>query len=298
MSEEESKMKDCRYYQIAGITIRVETDFPITENTFDHKFRIFQVDGPGDDTITIRHHSYLLDLDGQDLGKEVYRRAPWIIYKREDSWLYLCTSGAHKKRVTRMGVFNYDHTEGETYSLGKGEARTYDLLAITRFPSDQVVFARLLAHKDGCYIHSSGVSLEGKGFLFVGHSDAGKSTMVTLLKDKAKILCDDRIIVRRWPDGFKIHGTWSHGDISEVSPDSAPLRAIMFLEQARANRLIPLDDRKEIIRRLLACLIKPLATADWWEKMLALIESISHEVPCYILQFDRSGQVLDLLNSL
>ena len=50
-----------------------------------------------------------------------------------------------------------------------------------------------------------------------------------MLKGQAAILCDDRNIVRRWKNGWRVHGTWSHGDVAEVSPASAPLRAIMFL---------------------------------------------------------------------
>jgi hypothetical protein len=298
MSKKEGQEDYRRYYQIGGITAEVETDVPMTETTFKPKFELFRVDGPGEDTITIRHHSYLLDLDGQNLGQEVYRRPPWIIYKRENSWLYLCVSGAADKYTYCIAVFNQDYSEGDIYSPGEEPFRRGNLGALTRFPTDQILFAQLLADRDGCYIHSGGVILDGKGLLFVGHSDAGKSTMVTLLKNKATILCDDRVIMRRWPDGFKVHGTWSHGDIPEVSADSAPLRAIMFLEQARANRLMPIDDRKEIIKRLLACLIKPLVTTDWWQNTLAFIEKAAREVPCYTIQFDKSGQVLDLLERL
>jgi hypothetical protein len=129
----------------------------------------------------------------------------------------------------------------------------------------------------------------------VGHSEAGKSTIVTMLKDRAEILCDDRMIVRRWENGFRIHGNWSHGDVPEISANSAPLTAIMFLEQSAQNRLIPLNDKKEVIKKLLACLIKPLVTADWWEKILTLAEKIVQEVPCYMLQFDKSGGVVNLL---
>ena len=77
--------------------------------------------------------------------------------------------------------------------------------------------------------------------LFVGHSEAGKSTIVKMLKGQAKILCDDRIIVRKWPEGFRIHGTWGHGEVPDVSPDSAPLERDLFpgkggKERAREDR--------------------------------------------------------------
>ena len=105
---------------------------------------------------------------------------------------------------------------------------------------------------------------EGQGLLFAGHSEAGKSTITNLLRDTGEILCDDRIIVRRHSKGFRIHGTWSHGDITEVSSASAPLKAILFLEQAAENQLIPLLDRKEVFRRLVFLVIRPLVTAEWW----------------------------------
>jgi len=119
-----------------------------------------------------------------------------------------------------------------------------------------------------------------------------------MLKNKAQILFDDRIIVRRQQGEFKIYGTWSHGEVPEVSPNFAPLKAILFLEQARENRLIPLDDKKEVVRKLLACLIKPLVTAEWWKKMFTLVERIAQEVPCYSLHFDKSGRIVDLLKRL
>ena len=46
---------DVRYYRIAGITIRVVSDIPFAADTFDRKFKAFEVDGPGEDTVEIRH---------------------------------------------------------------------------------------------------------------------------------------------------------------------------------------------------------------------------------------------------
>jgi len=166
------------------------------------------------------------------------------------------------------------------------------------FPSDQILIARILADREGFYLHSSGVNFEGKGLLFAGHSEAGKSTMATMFKGKAEILCDDRMIVRKRPEGFKIYGTWSHGDVPDVSSASAPLRAIMFLQKADENRLIHISDKKEISKRLLSCLIKPFVTADWWEKTLLVVDKVVKEVPCYVLEFDKSGKVIDMLRKL
>ena len=69
----------------------------------------------------------------------------------------------------------------------------------------------------------------------------------------------------------------------------------MFLEQAPENRTIPIDNRKEITGRLLAGLIKPFVTADWWAKTLRLVERMTRVVPCSVLKFDRCGAVVDVI---
>jgi MoaA/NifB/PqqE/SkfB family radical SAM enzyme len=298
----ESSVKDQRrYYQIAGITIRVESELPITDTTFSPKFKRFEVNSPGEDSITIRHRFSLPDLRNQDLGVEVYRKAPWAIYRKGVSWIYVGISpDPQDPDVHVVAVFNHSHSRATIYH-GQTQRDLFvkgKLTALTLFPSDQILLARVLADRGGCFFHAAGAIFNGKGLLFVGHSDAGKSTIATMLKAKAEILCDDRIIVRDGPEGLRIYGTWSHGDVPEVSASSAFLKAIFFLEQAKHNRLIPIKDKGEKFKKLLPFLIKPLETREWWERMLFLVHGIANEVPCYSLQFDKSGGVVELLTSL
>ena len=307
MARESRKLKEAwqrdhrRYYQNAGITIQVESDLPITDATFSPRFKGFETHGPGEDTITLKHLFSLPDLSRQDLGVEVYRKAPWAIYRKGNSWIYVGISPDPEDReVNVVVVFSHDHCLATIYH-GDDHKNLYmegNLHSLTLFPTDQILLARVLADRGGCYLHSAGVILEDKGLLFVGHSDAGKSTIATMLKGKAEILCDDRIIVREGPEGLRIYGTWSHGDVPEVSANSAPLSALLLLEKSERNSLVPIKDKSEKFKRLLPYVIKPLETRDWWEKMLELTSKIAGSVPCYVLQFDRSEGVIDLLRSL
>jgi MoaA/NifB/PqqE/SkfB family radical SAM enzyme len=297
--KEDWKRHHRRYYGIGGLTVEVEADLPITDQTFAPKFREFEVSSPGPDLVAIRHHFSLAHLKGQDLGQEVYRKPPWAIYRKGGAWIYLSISpDPDDPTFHRVAVFNHDYSRGRIYNNGEDFFRRGGLHSLTLFPTDQILLARVLADREGCYLHSSGAILNGQGLLFVGHSDAGKSTIVKMLQGKAEILCDDRNIVRRWPEGFRVHGTWSHGEVPLVSCASAPLRAILFLQKAKEDRIVPLKGGKEIAGKLLACLIKPLVTADWWQKMLALMEALVREVPCYELHFSKSGQVIPLLDDL
>jgi hypothetical protein len=243
----------------------------------------------------------LTALPRQEMGVPLYRKVPWIVYRKGDSFIYIGVSrDSESAEPHRVAVFDADFAHGIIYHPARQEAavRRLGLSSLTLFPTDQILIAQLLAARRGCYIHAAGAIMEGQGLLFVGHSDAGKSTATRMLKGQAEILCDDRIVVRRWAEAFKIHGTWSHGDIPDVSPNSAPLRAILFLEKSSQNYVRPLQEPKQIFLRLVGCLIRPLVSRDWWERSLELLEHICREVPCYDMHFDNSGNIVPVLKDL
>ena len=283
-----------RYYRIGGLTIQLDSDLPMNERTFQPKFEAFRVEGPGDETISIRHHFALPDLEGKDLGKIVYAAPPWEIRRRGESWIYRgIYPGRDDPRTHRLIVISGDHTRASVFNstaeifLGGG------LDSLMLLPSDQLLLARVLPSKGGLFVHAAGVDLNGKGLLFVGPSDAGKSTIVMMLTGRAHILCDDRMIVRRGRCGFEAHGTWSHGEVPDVSAAKAPLAGVFFLRQAVDNRLERLTDPAEAVRHFLPRVVRPLLTADWWEDVLAVVGDIVRSVPFYDLYFDKSGRIVD-----
>jgi MoaA/NifB/PqqE/SkfB family radical SAM enzyme len=296
--KEEWKLDHLRYYQIAGITLKIGADFPLTGETFTKKYDEFQVEEPGEETIGIKLVSGVPKLSELNLGKEVYRQSPWAIYQNHNTFIYTGIRDEGDNDDPRTIVTaNKDHTRLTIYRDPK-LYQDQPFHSLTTLVSDQIFLAQSLAHKQALYLHSSGIILNGKGFLFVGHSGAGKSTMMKMLRGHGEILCDDRNVVRRWPDGFRVHGTWSHGELPDVSVNGAMLQGMFFLEQAPTNQRIPLTDPGEILSRLLPCVVKGLVTADWWDKILALAGQIAREVPIYRLKFDKSGQVIEVLRDL
>jgi uncharacterized Fe-S cluster-containing radical SAM superfamily protein len=302
-----------RYFEIAGVTVQVESDLPFADDTLDVKFEGFRAEGPGDDTVVIRQHFGLPEDDGSAGAELVHRLPPWAIFRTPGgSWLYHGISPDEANRsLHRVAVFSADHSTAEIYNDDMRENAWVDggLGSLSMFPSDQIVLARLMADRQACFLHSGAVALDGSGLVFLGHSEAGKSTTMLLLKealgDRVRILCDDRNIVREWaggyaggPPGFYVHGTWSHGDVPECSGLGVPLRAILFLEQSPDNEIVPVTDRKLVWRRLLATLIKPLVTAEWYEKELDVLERVVAEVPCFTMRFDKSGAIVPRIEAL
>lgn len=330
--KEQWRREHRRAWQIGGMTVRLDSDRPITERTFSDKFRDFEVPsgaatadklaGAGADgfpVIRIRHHFGLPDLDGRELGEQVYRKPPWAIFRKGRSWIYVGISPRDDGQgvptdVHRVVTFNDDHTRARVYNH---ETRIElwekgGLASVTLFPTDQILLARVLADRGGLFLHSGALVLDGAGLCFVGHSEAGKSTTMSLLReylgDRVAVLCDDRNIVRYWPagppavpsrrPGFWVHGTWSHGTVPIVSASQAPLRALVFLRQDERNEVVPLTDRKDVSGRILACVIRPFVTADWWEKTFDVVENLVASVPAFEMRFDRSGAVVPQVEAL
>ncbi len=303
--------KHRRYFQVAGITVRVESDLDFNEVEFKPEFAGFRVSGPGADNVTFRHYFELPDIEGKDLGEELYRKVPWAISLKNDTWYYRGISpDPDDTQLHRVAVFNAEHTHATIYSPARDQARVREtgFQSLSLLPTDQIWLAPVLADRSAILIHSAAVILNGQGLLFVGHAEAGKSTTVMMLMESCKasktisasveILCDDRNIVRRWHDGWRVHGTWSHGDVPDVSPAAAPLRAVLFLQQALNNELVPMADRKEIWCRLFAAAIKPMVTAAWWSKEMDVLDQIVKDVPCFMMRFDKSGDIVQALVDL
>jgi MoaA/NifB/PqqE/SkfB family radical SAM enzyme len=295
-----------RYYNLAGTTVQVDSDLPIEDATFHRTVRLFEINKPGDDIVRIRHHF------GRCRGWEatappIYNNPPWMIYEYKDHLIYVeganieGTDEDEFRNGRRTAVFSSDYTEIDVYNSNMRDKRKYkegNLDCLTMFPNDQVVFAPILADRNACYLHACGVNMDGQGILFAGHSGAGKSTMAILLKEHATNLCDERIVVKRSDEGFSIHGSWSHGQVKEVSHSSVPLRAVCFLNQYPSSSLEPILDKSQIIQRLLPRVVKPLETREWWEKTLVLLDALVCEIPCYVLNFDMSGDVVNVLKGL
>ncbi len=285
-----------RRFRVGGLAVDVQADLPITDDTFEPKFELFRSAANGPADIVLRHHFSLPDLEAFDLGREVFRQAPWAVYRKGTSWIYVMISPDPSDRmVHRVMVFDDGHTRGRIYSPSDASFRSGGLDSLALLPSDQLVLARALPAFGGAFIHAAGVDVDGQGLVFAGPSEAGKSTIVKLIGERGRVLCDDRVIVRKGPGGFRVHGTWNHGEIRRVSPGSAPLRAAFFLRQSAFNRIDRVGDPRAVLTGFLPRLVRPLVSADWWEQALALAGDIVRDVPFYDLSFDKSGAIVGVL---
>lgn len=291
-----------KYYTLAGITIKVESDLPILNTTFDPGFKIFEAIGPGEDNIFIHHHFEPNHTPDQKSWEKIYDKLPWKIYHADNCWMYKrIHEYQNKSNLYCTAFLDEKHTHAEIFHepIQKNHYLKGNLDSLTLFPTDEILLARVLSDRNGCMFHSSGVLLKNKGFLFLGHSGYGKSTISRMLAAKGgKIICDDRAIVRKNQGGILMYGSWCHGKEPIFSAESSLLNGIFFIAPSDNNKILRSEDSKYNIYQLISFIIKPMVTRQWWNSNFGLIESIAKKIPCYHLWFDKKGEIADLIKKL
>lgn len=134
------------------------------------------------------------------------------------------------------------------------------------YPLDQVLMIILLSLDRGVMFHACGIDDGGHGYLFLGNSSHGKSTIAKLWSQDRTILNDDRIVVREKGRRFWMYGTPWHGDYAKISAQGLPIHKIFFLHHGENNLAVPKDERKAVSMLLTRC-FPPFGTKREWSTL-------------------------------
>jgi energy-coupling factor transporter ATP-binding protein EcfA2 len=160
----------------------------------------------------------------------------------------------------------------------------------------ELLMINYLAQGRGVIIHCCGIEKDGEGILFIGESGAGKSTMANLWNADGgiEILSDDRVIVRKSGEDFRMYGTPWHGEAQFVSPRGVKLKKMFFLRHAGQNEVHPLSGA-ESVQQLLKCSFPPFWDATGMNFTLDLFTDLATVVPCYGLGFKPDRSAIDYI---
>ncbi|MDC7219332.1 MAG: hypothetical protein PQJ59_05290 [Spirochaetales bacterium] len=137
-------------------------------------------------------------------------------------------------------------------------------------------------------IHSSSVKKGDFTYMFVGKSEAGKSTAAQL-SSAYHILNDEISIIEEREDTLYLYGSPFNGLFREKKPGDGPLRAILLLRQAQFHKLTKAD-KGEAIKTLAHEIIPPLGLEDFprndtYLTMLDQATNLYGKVPHYHMDF-------------
>jgi len=167
------------------------------------------------------------------------------------------------------------------------------------YPLDELVVTNWLALGRGVEVHACAVrDANGAGYLFVGHSGAGKSTIAGLWHGRpgVTVLSDDRVILRRVADQILMYGTPWHGDEPLAAPVCTALTRGFFLRHADGHHLAALG-ASEVVAKLVACSFPPFFSAGGLEFSIAFLTEVSRLAPFSQLAFLPDSGLIDWLRA-
>jgi hypothetical protein len=186
---------------------------------------------------------------------------------------------------------------GEVY-LTRDDSRLNPLHDPLGYPLNQILMILLLSKGEGLLVHACGIEDRGVGYLFLGNSTHGKSTMASLWsRNQATVLNDDRVIVREQADSFWMYGTPWHGDFRPFSRSGLPVSKIFFLRHGTTHSVIP-KKGADAVSMILVRSFPPL----WDKSGMAFTVDLCHRlvtaIPCFELHFKPEESIIDFVRSL
>ncbi len=162
----------------------------------------------------------------------------------------------------------------------------------------RVLYTELLLPHPGFLLHCSSVIRAERGYVFSGDSGAGKTTIGTLNPENV-LLGDDLLILRKADDrSYHVYGTPFVGsDIPWGVNQHAPIKALLFLNQARENRVAPLRPN-EATSKLLKQVMFFRRSRAGLEAIFSAVSDLVRSVPVYDLFFLPDNSVWDVIDQL
>lgn len=281
-----------RLLQIADLVVAVESDGRPWDFAPDSAHRSFEVAEGDPDTVIRVHWS---PVPPRPPGEEVwtitnvsselppscqlYRDGPGM-------WTIQVHDPPHGPFRRRVAVFRPDFAEADLYvELGDREPDPVVPYPVGP-PLDRAWFAHRLAQSGGLVVHGCGVVDEGRGYLFVGSSGTGKTTLARLWSAQpgGMVLGEDNLALRPKGLRFWAYGTPWIGESRSFSPTGTPIHAIFFLHHAPENALqaLPLE---RAVERLLAHSFLPTYDPQAASRGLDFCLSLLGEVPAHSFGF-------------
>lgn len=163
-------------------------------------------------------------------------------------------------------------------------------------PALKEAFSAILALNGGLHLHAATIEWEGKGIAYSAPSGTGKTTQAHLWRElyDIRILDGDVAACRIKDGGVKVYGLPWCGTSEEYINGSAPLKAIVFLEQAEENRIERLKP-SEAFMRLIAGSFLPIWSEALVNKSIDTAQIISETVDCYLLHCRPDQEAVELV---
>jgi hypothetical protein len=285
------------YFRIADITVALTSADPKLKLRIDTSVEKFVTDGRDPDVFIWAAWE---KLEKETSGDKLFDSGDlWQLYYDCGFYHFRFTSPSLGQIPYKVARFRKDFNKGGVL-LHRPYFDHDQPIYPLEYPLDELLISNFLLLGRGIEVHTSGVvDAQGNGHLFVGHSGAGKSTMANLWHKvpEAKILSDDRIILRNSGNRIWMYGTPWHGNAGYASPERAPLTRIYFLKKGQKNTVL-LKRKAEAVESLFTRSFSSFYRTEALDFGLSFLEKVAKAVPCCELSFVPDKRVIEFIQKL
>jgi len=279
--------------EIAGIGLSFLFDQNLSEFGAEDIDYEFITDIRPETKLRVHHDSF----PEKSRGKEIFDSgSTWALYRDQGKYVLQDSSFDFDPPPNQLVILESDFKSGDIYI--NDELNQNFLPDPLGFPLNQVLMILLLSRCKGVMLHACGIDDRGHGYLFLGNSGHGKSTIARLWSEnKATVLNDDRIIVREINGELLMYGTPWSGDFKEVSSKGLPIRKLFFLRHGEKNSVVPKKGREAVLMLLTRC-FPPIWDKKGMEYTMDLCHRMVNKVPCYEFSFEPDRKIVDFVRNI
>jgi hypothetical protein len=219
-------------------------------------------------------------------GKQIRHKANfWSIWKQGEN-LFIRTIFPLSD-IEKNAVLKFSLTTSHWELWIDGDEKEIDPFD---YPLDGLILYYLTVINGDIMIHASGVNNLGHGYIFSGISGKGKTTMAGLWdKTGAKVIHDDRLIIRNAGTGYRMHNTPVYNN---DKPSEAPLHKIFIIDHGIENKIVPVKGAQAVSLVMANCIPHNWAH-DLIARLLGSVSIMCGTIPVVKLSFKPDRSVID-----
>jgi len=279
-------------YKFGEIKFNITSDFQV----IDEKLKYFIVRN-------LKHTDIYISINGLDYleapSGEVVLFEPindglnlLLVKGKEGNDLSFYITGENKDAaLCRLDIDSAWKNASIKYLRGESN---YEYLTIGVFGN--LLIRNKMVLNRGLVIHSSAIRYKKRGIIFSAPSGTGKSTHTALweMYYNARVINDDCPPIRIMSDVPYVFGSPWSGSTNKFKNESAPLSAIILLEQSKTNSIERINPIKCPTYLLPRCYM-PYYDTSMMDTAMNTLEDIIKAVPVFLLKCRPDKEAVDIV---
>lgn len=263
------------YFNVAKLNLLVSSRIPVFVGEQLMPFKIEQTS-----QVSV---VYKIRIGQMNLENEcVVNKQDFRVINKNDTYIRVKTL-PYNEKILETYLYSENEKADITLSIPKEMEAEHEIFVRTNI-WNYLAFEDVLINHQAFILHSSFISWQNNGILFTAPSGTGKSTQADLWKkyEDADIYNGDRTIIRKIDGKYYGFGSPYAGSSGIYRNESAPIKAIVVIEQGPDNVIRRLHGREAFLPLFRETLMNTW-NKEYMEKMTDLLMDAACQIPIYHL---------------